>query len=142
MKPPRLESAPCAAARKGGRSALSLLRSAREGFYFLIIKKHLLGADELRRGRSRPGCAPVPGSVYASNVGAGFPWRLGWWGEEGAGFKCSVIPSTLSPTTYTLETPRDLATQNVVQGAAAAPGSSLEMQISAPPRPTESESAF
>ena len=59
MKPPRLESAPCAAARKGGRSALSVLRSAREGFYFLIIKKHLLGADELRRGRSRPGCAPV-----------------------------------------------------------------------------------
>lgn len=50
MKPPGLKSAPCTAARKGGRSASSAPGPDRAGFYFLIIKKHLLVADELQRG--------------------------------------------------------------------------------------------
>lgn len=57
-------------------------RLGREGFYFPIIKKHLLGADELRRGWGRErtrtcDALRLPDSVYASNVATDFPWRLG-----------------------------------------------------------------
>lgn len=140
MKPPRLKSAPCAEARKGGRSAGSAPSSGRAGFYFPIIKKHLLGADELRRGWARAGSAPVMlracRRLFMHQMWPQiFPWRLGRAGEEEGRREGSPCPPR-APLSPPLPPPslKTSATQNVVPGPTTLARSLLTMQISRPTR--------
>lgn len=139
MKPPRLKSAPCAAARKGGRSAGSAPSSGRASFYFPIIKKHLLGADELRRGWGQAGSAPV--MLCACRRLLMHPmWPPvfpgAWEGRVRRKEGRSAAPAP--PATPHLPPPthhsslKASAIQNVVSEPTTAPGSLLEMQISRP----------